>query len=214
MPGGDRAVDEPWRMAFSYLFKYFGEEFDYESLAVYKTIGKDRISLIKDMIIRNINAPLTSGAGRLFDAVSAILGLCSMAAFDSEAPMRLESVIDHNTSGYYPYNINGTVSFKDTFIALINDLKKSDVSVISARFHNTIAQVILSVSLKMREETLLNKVVLSGGVFQNKYLLEKSIHLLAEKKFEVFTNHLVPSNDGGISLGQLIITSKLKGLCA
>jgi hydrogenase maturation protein HypF len=214
MPGGDRAVNEPWRMAFSYLYKYFGEEFDYASLPVFKSIGKDRISLIKEMIIHKINTPLTSGAGRLFDAVSAILGLCSVADFDSEAPMRLESVLDSNISGYYPYNINGIVSFADTFRAIIDDLKKNDVSVISAKFHNTIARIILSVTLRMREETSLNKVVLSGGVFQNKYLLERSIHLLTERKFEVFTNHLVPANDGGISLGQLIISSKIKGICA
>ena len=214
MPGGDMAVNEPWRMAFSYLYMYFGEEFDYESLTFLKSIGKDRISLIKEMIISNVNVPLTSGAGRLFDAVSAMLGLCSVTSFDSEAPMRLESVIDHNTSGYYPYSTTGIVSFADAFRAIADDLNKCDLSVISAKFHNTVAMVILSVSLKMREETLMNKVVLSGGVFQNKYLLEKSIHLLTEKKFEVFANHLVPSNDGGISLGQLIITSKLKGLCA
>jgi hydrogenase maturation protein HypF len=85
--------------------------------------------------------------------------------------------------------------------------------VISAKFHNTIAQVILEVSEKMRNEFFLDKVVLSGGVFQNKYLLEKSIYKLTQRKFKVYTNHQVPVNDGGISLGQLVIASKTLGLC-
>lgn len=214
MPGGDMAVNEPWRMALSYLFRYFGEEFNYESLPFLKAIGKNRIVLVKDMVINKINSPLTSGAGRLFDAVSAILGLCSVSSFDSEAPMRLESVIKPNTNEYYPYSLNGVISFADTLLAIIDDLEVIGIPAISAKFHNTIGHVILSVSLKIREEKLLNKVILSGGVFQNKYLLEKSIRLLSENKFEVFTNHIVPANDGGISLGQLIVTSKLKGLCA
>jgi hydrogenase maturation protein HypF len=213
MPGGNNAVNEPWRMAFSYMYKYFGDEFDFASCAFLKSIGKDQIDLVKSMVINNINSPLTSGAGRLFDAVSAILGLCSVSTFDSEAPMRLESVIDCRIKGYYPFNFNGVISFADTFNAIIEEMKNNDISVISAKFHNTIAQVILAVSIKIREENSINKVVLSGGVFQNKYLLERSTLLLTEKEFEVFTNHLVPVNDGGVSLGQLLIASKIRELC-
>jgi hydrogenase maturation protein HypF len=84
------------------------------------------------------------------------------------------------------------------------------ISYISTKFHNTVAQVILEVSGQIRKETTLNKVVLSGGVFQNKYLLERSLYLLNREKFKVFSNHLVPANDGGISLGQLVIASKIR----
>lgn len=214
MPGGDMAVNEPWRMALSYLYRYFGEEFNYESLPFLKEIDKERIALVKNMIVNEINSPLTSGAGRLFDAVSAILGLCTVSSFDSEAPMRLESVINSKTDQYYPFGLNGVISFSETLRAITDDLKLVGIPVISAKFHNTVARVILSVSLKAREERSINKVILSGGVFQNKYLLEKSTSLLTRNKFEVFTNHLVPSNDGGISLGQIIIASKIKELCA
>ena len=90
----------------------------------------------------------------------------------------------------------------------------SDISLISAKFHNTVAQAILEVSELIRKETSLEKVVLSGGVFQNKYLLEKTIQKLTQKMFKVYTNHQVPVNDGGISLGQLVVASKKSGLCA
>jgi hydrogenase maturation protein HypF len=210
MPGGEKAVDEPWRMAYSYIFKYFGDSFDYKSVSLFRSIDDDKLSLIREMIIKKINAPVTSGAGRLFDAVSAILQLCTEATFDSEAPMRLESAIDLETNEYYPFRTGEEIVFADTLMAILTDLPRRKISEISVKFHNTIAQVILEVSRQIREKTSLDRVVLSGGVFQNKYLLEKSISLLNQNRFKVFTNHLVPSNDGGISLGQIVIASKIR----
>ena len=214
MPGGDRAVDEPWRMAFSYLYKYFGKDIDYTKIPAFQAVDKKKIALVKEMIDNRINAPLTSGAGRIFDAVSAILGLCPVSGFDSEAPIRLESAITSATESYYPFEVDKTVVFAKTLKAVLDDLPKVDASVISAKFHNTIAMAILEVSEKIRKETSLQKVVLSGGVFQNKYLLEKLTKLLTEKYFQVFTNHLVPANDGGVSLGQMFIAAKMKVICA
>ncbi|MGC1390769.1 MAG: carbamoyltransferase HypF [Bacteroidales bacterium] len=214
MPGGEKAVDEPWRMAFSYIYKYFGDNFDYKSVPLFKSIDDEKLSMIRQMIVKNINAPMTSGAGRLFDAVSAILRLCTEATFDSEAPMRLESAIDCETNEFYPFLANKTIIFADTIKAILADLPGQRISVISAKFHNTVAQAILEVSNQIRKETSLNKVVLSGGVFQNKYLLEKSLYLLNRNSFKVFTNHLVPANDGGISLGQIVIASKTRNICA
>jgi hydrogenase maturation protein HypF len=210
MPGGEKAIDEPWRMAYSYIFKYFGDSFDYKSIPLFNSIDNKKLSLIKEMIVKKINSPMTSGAGRLFDAVSAILGLCPVATFDSEAPLRLESAIDAETYDFYPFQTNKTIIFADTIKAILADLPGQEISVISAKFHNTVAQVILEVSKQIRKETSLDKVILSGGVFQNKYLLEKSLYLLNLNKFQVFTNHLVPANDGGISLGQIVIASKIR----
>jgi hydrogenase maturation protein HypF len=213
MPGGEKAINEPWRMAFSYLYKYFGDNFDYESVPLFKSIDPEKLILVKNMIVKKMNSPLTSASGRLFDAVSAILGLCTESTFDSEAPMRLESVIDGNVIEYYPFLIANTIVFADTLKAILEDLPRLEISVISTKFHNTIARVILEVSTQIRKETSLNKVILSGGVFQNKYLLEKSLYLLNQSGFKVFTNHLVPVNDGGISLGQLVIASKTREKC-
>lgn len=210
MPGGDKTTGEPWRMAFSYIYKYLGESFDFNSLPLFRAIDNQRLDMVKNMIINNVNSPLTSGAGRLFDAVSAILGLCPVASFDSEAPIRLESVIDCKTDEYYPFSSGRTIVFAETLKAILNDLGRKRISFISAKFHNTIAQVLLEVSRQIRRDSSLAKVILSGGVFQNKYLLEKTLNLLRRDSFKPFTNHDVPVNDGGISLGQLVITSKIK----
>jgi hydrogenase maturation protein HypF len=214
MPGGDRAVHEPWRMAYSCLFKYFGDSFDYSTIPAFTDRDHDHVSMIREMIVNKINSPESSGAGRLFDAVSALLGLCSIASFDSEAPMRLESVADCRTDSYYPFRIEDTVIFADTFSALIEDRRKQKISVISAKFHNTIAHIILEAAERIRAEYCLNKVMLSGGVFQNKFLVEKATRLLNDRKFEVFMNQMVPSNDGGISLGQLAVAAKRREICA
>jgi hydrogenase maturation protein HypF len=129
--------------------------------------------------------------------------------------MRLESAINCNTGDFYPYMVNGTVSFGRTFGALLEDIsdRKISASIISAKFHNTIARIILDVSEKMKDEYSVDKVVLSGGVFQNKYLLEKAFRSLQKANFRIYTNSQVPSNDGGISLGQVAVASKIFGLC-
>lgn len=210
MPGGEKAVSEPWRMALSYIYNYWGENFDYESVPLFRSIDAVQFSMTRAMIAKKINCPMTSGAGRLFDAVAALLGLCSVSTFDSEPPMRLESVIEVETEEFYPFLAGKTIVFADTIMEIIKDLQVQKISVISAKFHNTVARVILEVSKQIRNETSLSGVILSGGVFQNKYLLEKSVELLNHNRFRVFTNNLVPANDGGISLGQLIIASKMR----
>lgn len=214
MPGGDKVAEEPWRMAFSYLFRYFGNTLDYDSIPVFSSIDRQKLKLVREMIVTGINSPLSSGAGRLFDAVSSLLGICSITSFDAEAPMRLESAIHSETDLHYPFTIGRSIVFAETFKAILYDMQHLSVSMISAKFHNTVAQAILEVSKAIRKEFSLDKVVLSGGVFQNKYLLEKSIHKLTHNMFRVYTNHQVPVNDGGISLGQLVVASKKTGLCA
>ena len=214
LPGGDKAADEPWRTAFSYLYKYCGNDFDYYSVPVFRAVEKKKVEAVREMLNKGINSPLSSGAGRLFDAVSALTGLCAYSTFDSEAPMRLESAIIHETDEYYPYSAGDPVVFAETIFEILKDLPLKTASQISVKFHNTIARVMLDISIQIRKNTSINKVFLSGGVFQNKYLVEKSLSLLRNKGFGVYINHLVPSNDGGISLGQIIVASKIKMLCA
>ncbi len=214
MPGGDAAIDEPWRMALSCLYSYFGSGFDFSSVKLFRTIDEKKLAVVREMLVHGINSPLTCGAGRIFDAVSALLTLCTRASFDSEAPMRLESAVSVITDDFYPFTIGDTVCLSDTFQEIIRDSDRSDISQIAARFHNTIAQIIATICIKIRKETGLNDVVMSGGVFQNRYLLEKSLYLLSMNKFKVYTNHLVPANDGGISLGQLLTAAERGGVCA
>jgi hydrogenase maturation protein HypF len=210
MPGGEKAVAEPWRMAFSYLYKYFGENIDFESLPLFRNTGTDLLAMMKSMTDNNTNTPLSSGAGRLFDAVAALTGLCSYSSFDAEAPMRLESAAAENINDFYPFRVKDTVMFGDTLEAVISDLRSEKTGVISARFHNTVAQVILEAAKGIQVKYSLNKVVLSGGVFQNRYLLEKTLYLLRSEGFRVFCHHLVPPNDGGISLGQLAVAANTR----
>ncbi|MDM8001578.1 MAG: carbamoyltransferase HypF [Bacteroidota bacterium] len=213
MPGGDMAVSEPWRMALSCLFSCFGSDFDLASINLFREIDPVRLTTVREMLAHNINSPLTCGAGRIFDAVSALLGLCARSSFDSEAPMRLESAVSSGTDEFYPFTLNGTVCLGDTFRELVSDIMHREVSHAAAKFHNTIAQVILDVCLKMRNDTGLSNVVISGGVFQNRYLLEKSLYLLSINRFRVYTNQQVPPNDGGISLGQLMVAAERRRLC-
>ena len=214
MPGGDAAVDEPWRMALSCLVHYLGNDYDLSSVKLFRTIDENKLAVVREMLVHDINSPLTCGAGRIFDAVSALLMLCTRASFDSEAPMRLESAISGITDDFYPFTIGDTVCLRDTFQEIIRETGISDIPHIAAKFHNTMAQIIHVVCKKIRKETGLNDVVLSGGVFQNRYLLEKSLYLLSMNKFTVYTNHLVPANDGGISLGQLLTAAERRGACA
>lgn len=213
MPGGDKAVDEPWRMAVSYIHKYFGNDFNFHSLPSLQQIPYEKITMVAGMIEKGINSPLTSGAGRLFDAVSAITGLCTMSTFDSEAPMRLESVADPKVRDHYPFISGECIVFSDTIKAVTEDLGKTDVAVIAARFHNTVAEAIIQTAVRIRESTGMNNVILSGGVFQNRFLLERCLLKLERNNFITSTNRLVPANDGGVSLGQLAVASKIRELC-
>ncbi len=214
MPGGDAVIEEPWRMAISYLYQYFGNELNIRSFSSFSELNEKKVDLILEMLRKKINSPLTSSTGRLFDAVSALTGLCLISQFDSEAPMRLEGAALNGIHEKYPYTIGETsISFAKTFESIIHDLSRKNISIISAKFHNSIAHIIMDISMQIRKECGINKVVLSGGVFQNKFLVEKTIFLLNELNFEVFCNHIVPSNDGGIALGQLLFASKTREIC-
>lgn len=209
LPGGDLATKEPWRIAVSYLCKVFGREFFDLNLAFLKNIPTEKIEWILKAIENNINCPLSSGSGRLFDAVSALLGLCSYSTFEAEAPMRLENIAAKDEIGKYSFKLTQVIEFSEMFAEIIKDLH-NDVSpaIISAKFHNTVSETILEGVKKISVETGLQKVVLSGGTFQNRYLLERTENRLMELGFEVFSNCLIPCNDGGISLGQLVIAAR------
>lgn len=208
-PGGDAANKHPWRIMLSYLYHYFGEKCVNQFPFLFEKIEKEQIELIFFMLKNNINSPLTSSAGRLFDAVSALLNIVRHSSYHAEAPMRLEAIADENVNEFYSFDIKGIISFKKTFEEIISDLQSNiPISVISGKFHQTIVEVIFQTAKKIKTDLKINKVVLSGGTFQNRILLEKTENLLAKNGFEVFSHSRVPSNDGGIALGQLVIAAK------
>jgi hydrogenase maturation protein HypF len=218
MPGGDKAAEEPWRMGISYLYKMFGRECLKYDLPFLKLLDMEKLELLLSAIDRGINCPQTSSVGRLFDAVAAIINLVTVSSFEAEAPIRLEAIIERTMyhkrlacEEKYSYRIKENIIVDNLIAEIISDVKKriSD-SVIATKFHNTIVAIIDDLAERMRAETGISKVILSGGVFQNRYILGRSEELLTENDFTVYSNTTVPANDGGICLGQIAIAAKRK----
>ena len=214
MPGGDKAVEEPWRMAISFLYHAYGDDIFTVLPDFLSRKNQEDGNLMISLIKKQINTPYTSSAGRLFDAVAALLQLCTTAQYDAEGPMRLESIIDPSIHAYYDVRINREINFAPAIQQIMKDIKSSvSKSVISTKFHNTIINVIENIAMQIYHNRGITKVVLSGGTFQNAYLLENTISRLERNGLTVFTNHKVPCNDGGIALGQLAIATKRRYLC-
>jgi hydrogenase maturation protein HypF len=212
LPGGDLAAKQPWRMALSYLMDAYGVNSPLDqSRKPWKKVGQRKIKGVMEMITQGINSPLVSSCGRLFDAVSFLTGVAPLEMeFEAEAPMRLESVAAGR--GSYRFSIlNGSdgadpvqISFRPMIKAIMKDVGQDiPASVISAKFHNTLARVILSFSKKARLEEGIDTVVLVGGVFLNRRLLLNASHLLEKNGFTVLRPVQYSPNDESISVGQI-----------
>ncbi|RLB05115.1 MAG: carbamoyltransferase HypF, partial [Deltaproteobacteria bacterium] len=210
MPGGEKAIKEPWRMAASYLQRIFGDQMWELEIEFIKRLPRDRWEVLKGMIQRGINAPLTSSAGRLFDAVSALLGIRDEVNYEGQAAIELEMIAAQDAAGVYPFTIREeekkfVVDPDPLILAIVDELKKGvPAPLIATRFHRTLAQIIGQMCCRIRERYSMDQVVLSGGVFQNHLLLNMVWDLLVAEGFRPFVHHKVPPNDGGISLGQAL----------
>ncbi|MDO3379261.1 carbamoyltransferase HypF [Geoalkalibacter halelectricus] len=213
MPGGDAATREPWRMALSALAHAFGESLP--EPAFFPTHAPGDLRLVRQMIARGINCPLTSSCGRLFDAVAALIGVRQRISYEGQAALELEQIAAEGEQGRYAYELYDrqgpfVVDPAPLIRSLVEDLGQGVApGVLSARFHNTLAAMIQEVCGRLREGSGLNLVALSGGVFQNRYLTEKTLPLLERDGFTVLTHSLVPPNDGGLALGQAVIAGRL-----
>ncbi|MCD6309621.1 MAG: carbamoyltransferase HypF [Candidatus Eremiobacteraeota bacterium] len=215
--GGDKAVWEPWRMALSYLYPLVGELLVDLPLGCITRVTTENWPVLLKMLRTGLSSPLTSSMGRLFDAVSAILGIRLESHYEAQASMELEQVSEVITDCSYPFEIKGeNYPLQVDPAPMIEEilwavLKKEPVSKIGGIFHNTIALMIREACRRARDESGLNKVALSGGVFQNMLLLNLSADYLEKDGFTVITHSQIPTNDGGISLGQAVIAAeKLK----
>ena len=212
-PGGDLAAEEPWRMAVSYLYKVFGSRFIELDLPCITRIDPEKLQMIPKMIDKKINCPITSSAGRLFDCVASLLGLVQIATFQAEGPMRLESLVLDNCAESYPFQFRETISLDDMIRSIVEDIQCGiNTATIATKFHNTIIFIIFEFARLIRLKSGLNKVVLSGGVFQNKYLLEGATKTLLSNNFEIYSHSAMAANDGSIALGQLAVASKRREL--
>jgi hydrogenase maturation protein HypF len=239
LPGGAAAIKKPYRIAISYILTLLGEDALNAVIATLNEVKGKRsqpcsigqvsqveIEVIKRQIEREINSPLTSSMGRLFDAISALLGIRGEIDYEGQAAVELEMaaysgviarrVSDVAISGddeSYPYHIvedHGIriVRLRDLLSAIIDELGEGvSRERISVKFHNTVARMINEMCHLVGDETGITQVALSGGVFQNRLLLRETVSLLERSGFQVFTHRQVPCNDGGISLGQAVIAN-------
>lgn len=218
LPGGEAAVKEPWRITVSYIKAIAGDEtIPYlKSINFIDKYGDEKINDILKIADNRQFSPMSSGAGRLFDAVSALIGLCDRNTFEGEAAIALESITRPDVADDYPVDIKFRdtmeIDFSHTFLRIIDDLlREEDKGIISSRFHNTIVTVIVRVTEKLSSLNAIKDVILCGGVFQNIYLLERTIARLQSIGMTVHTHDKVPTNDAGISLGQAyIIRERIK----
>lgn len=225
LPGGDAAIKNPYRIAVSYLYNIFGREIlniKIRKKRLFELFGisENEINSLLLALEKNINTPEVSSCGRLFDAVSSLIGICLRTNYEGQAAQELEwcaTKYQGKTTKIYNYKIKEEkpliIEVDDMFREIIEDMEKIvDRSIIAYKFHLTITAFVQEVCRRIREKTNINKVVLSGGSFQNKILTEMIIKTLTRVNFEVFTHKTVPPNDGGISLGQVVIANeKTKG---
>jgi hydrogenase maturation protein HypF len=213
LPGGDKAAKEPRRAALGVLYEIFGEKvFEMNEFETLQSFSNSELSVMQKMLAGNLNAPATSSAGRLFDAVASIIGLRQTICFEGQAAMELEFLIDNfETNKNYNFEIKNfetgasIVDWETTIKEIIADRKaNTPFKEIAAKLHNTLVEMIVTVALVKGEKS----IALSGGCFQNKYLLERAVRRLGEENFNVYWHQRVPTGDGGIALGQTLAAAR------
>ncbi len=215
LPGGDAAVREPWRMALAYLYELFDDRVFELSLPCTAALAPSDRKLFLQMLQRRLNTPLTSSCGRLFDAVASLLGLRQKVAYEGQAAIALEALAETSpVTDHYPFSLTEVegrlvLDVGDMLRVLVGEIRcDRPRAALARRFHNTLAVAASAVCETIRTTTGLERVVLSGGVFQNRLFSEGLCARLEEKGFQVFTQRLAPPNDGGLALGQAIIAGR------
>jgi hydrogenase maturation protein HypF len=213
LPGGDRAVREPWRMALAWLqsagiaweadlapVKYAAEMTDQPFTA---------LNAVRRQLQTGLNAPRTSSMGRLFDAAAALAGMRHKVNYEAQAAIEFEAMADGHETGYYLFDLkDGIIDAAPAFAKMVGDLRRgAGIPTVSARFHAGVAMMVRQVCSTLRQETGIKQVALSGGVWQNVFLLSRSVGLLQDAGFEVYLHRQVPANDGGLALGQAVVAN-------
>lgn len=212
--GGDVAIRQPWRSALSYVKDALGKNPVSLELPGWEAMAPGKVALVERMLDRNVNTFRTSSCGRLFDAVASILGLRHEVNFEGQAAMELEAAAWDGIEDGYSFDIEAEepweIDMRPAIMCLVREAREgSEVGLMAAKFHNTVVSTITEMCRRMRDAEGWNRVCLSGGTFQNMYLLERTVPRLRQHGFEVFVNSKVPPNDGGISLGQAVIANAI-----
>lgn len=209
--GGDQAIREPWRIAVSYL-----HSIHYATSNILKGIDINSINTVKQALDKHLNCYETSSVGRLFDCVAAIVNLRHRITYEAQAAIELENILDPYVEEDYSYAIeeeNGMylIDYQSILLGILKDIENALApSFISAKFHNTLGNVTIDMVCRISEKYEVKVIVLSGGVFENNYLLTYILKGLKEKEITVYYNQQIPTNDSGISIGQLGIVDAVE----
>ena len=208
LPGGDSAILHPNRIAAAYLWK-LGLPWD-DHIPAIKSLTSEEKSVMKRQLESHINTPNTSSMGRLFDAAASLIGLRHTINYEAQAAIELEQITEPSITDAYTFEISEDIINLNGIISniLIDINHAIHTAIIATKFHNAIANLILVLCKQIENENNLHHVALSGGVWQNQYLLRKTYQILTEEGFSVLIHHNIPPNDGGISLGQAVIANK------
>jgi hydrogenase maturation protein HypF len=215
LPGGDQAVREPRRAALGLLHELLGEV-DFEQKApevLLESFSESELRVLRQMVVKGLNSPWTTSVGRIFDAVASLTGLRQTCTYEGQAAIELEhALVGGDEAEVYPFRLNESVGsgivvdWEPALMALLGDVGNNvSIGEISARFHNTLVEVIWKVADRIGEE----KVVLTGGCFQNLYLTEKAVRGLESRGFRAYWHQRIPPNDAGISLGQAVAAARI-----
>jgi hydrogenase maturation protein HypF len=213
LPGGEHAIREPRRTALGLLFEIFGERLLERAALAPAAAFEDREKrLLIEMLKRGVNSPITSSVGRLFDAVASLCGLCQRNGFEGQAAMALEFSIDERAEGAYSIPVTSAplsplvLDWQAAVVAILDDLRIGvGVGAISVKFHRALAAAIVDVAKSIGHP----RIVLTGGCFQNRFLLELAVRQLGEAGFRAYWSQRVPPNDGGIALGQAVVAARI-----
>ncbi len=213
LPGGEKAIHQPWRMAAAYLRETFGENMFQLQIDFLRQLDKHTWKVLEKAIQEKVNSPLASSLGRLFDGIACLLLGRSITRFEGQAALELENLAGKTKQPAYPFSLEEksetlVIDWRPLIENVVEELScqvcRQDIA---QRFHETVCQIILSTCWKLREKTGCQKVALSGGCFQNRLLLLRSEELLRQAGFTVYTHRLFPPHDGNLSLGQAVVAA-------
>ena len=206
LPGGTKAIQESRRAALGLLYELLGNDlFELQDSACLRSFTQQELNILKIALNKQLNMPRTSSVGRLFDAVASLSGLCQMNSYEGGAAIRMETAANSVISDLsYPYKLHQgssvIIDWQQTIESIIGDFSEGQQVLIPAKFHNTLAEIALDIAHRANQ----NNIVISGGCFQNAYLVEKILQRLQCAGFIVFQHENIPPNDGGLALGQLM----------
>jgi len=214
LPGGEQAIRQPWRLAAYAMHELFGDEWPNWSLPVERYLDSHVWPLLQTAMVRNINCPSTSAIGRLFDTVAALVGVRGVANYEAQGPVEFEQIADHHADGEYPFpTCTGSdpiqLDWQPGVANIVDDIRNDvPVGVISMRYHRGLARGVAALTSRVAAAERLNTIALSGGVFQNALFTNMLLSMLRDEGLQVLTHRSMPPNDGGISLGQLVVANR------